>query len=103
MMKDSEIKSTARANTIAKLNDVFTQYDAVQFADGSWAILEIVDGQEVWCEISVKSKAFKPTKISPIFDPYEVAEQWKEEKEIKEKAKAEKAKEKAAKVKEKKD
>lgn len=97
-MNSTEIKNIARANTISLLSDVFEVNEAVQFADASWAILQEVDGQEVWTEITVKSKAYKPTKISPAFDPYEVAESWKEEKQIKEKEKAEKAIEKEKKI-----
>ena len=58
----------------------------------------MVDGQEIWTEITVKSKAYKPTKVAPAFDPYEVAENWKAEKEMKAAAKAEKEAEKAKKL-----
>ena len=101
-MNASEIKSVARANTVALLSDVFEANDAVQFADASWAILQEVDGQEVWTEITVKSKAYKPTKVSPAFDPYEVAEEWKAEKEMKAAEKKAKEEEKARKLVEKK-
>ena len=97
-MNANEIKVTARNLTAEALMDAFTANDAVQFADGSWAILQTVNGQEVWTEVTVKSKAYKPTKISPAFDPYEVAEVWKQEKEIKAKEKAEKEAEKAKKL-----
>lgn len=97
-MNSTEIKNVARMNTINLLSDVFSNNEAVQFADASWAILQEVDGQEVWCEVSVKTKAFKPTKVTPAFDPYEVAETWKEEKRIKAEEKAEKDAEKAKKV-----
>jgi len=101
-MNATEIKNTARANTIALLNSVLTENEAVQFADASWAILQTIDDQEVWTEITVKTKAYKPTKVTPAFDPYEAAEAWKEEKRIKAEEKAEKEAEKAKKVKEKK-
>lgn len=87
-MNATEIKTTARAATIALLTDVLNAADAVQFADASWAILQNVDGQEVWTEITVKSKAYKPTKNSPEFDPFEVAEEWKADKAAKEQEKA---------------
>ena len=96
-MNANEIKSTARNLTAQALMEVLNANDAVQFADASWAILQEVDGQEVWTEITIKSKAYKPTKISPAFDPFEVAEAWKEEKEVKAAEKAEKEKEKARK------
>ena len=100
-MNANEIKSTARANTVALLSDVFEANAAVQFADASWAILQEVDGQEVWTEVTVKSKAYKPTKVSPAFDPYEVAEAWKAEKEMKAAEKKAKEEEKARKLAEK--
>lgn len=94
-MNASEIKSTARNATAALLTEVLEANEAVQFADGSWAILQVVDGQEVWTEITVKSKAYKATKISPAFDPYVVAQEWQDDKAMK----AAKAAEKAAKKK----
>lgn len=97
-MNANEIKSAARQMTIAALMPVLQENEAVKFADASFAILQEVDGQEVWTEISVKSKAYKPTKISPAFDPYEVAAAWEEEKKIKAGVKAAKDAEKAAKV-----
>ena len=84
--------------TIAAIMPVLEENDAVKFADASFAILQTVDGQEVWTEVTVKSKAYKPTKVSPAFDPYEVAEAWEAEKKIKADAKAVKEAEKAAKV-----
>ncbi len=99
MMNSVEMKTTARNMTAALLSEIFAANDAVQFADGSWAILQTVDGQEIWTEISVKSKAYKATKISPAFDPYEAAQTWQDEKAQKADAKAQKAMEKAAKQK----
>lgn len=97
-MNASEIKSAARQMTIDALLPVLQENDAVKFADASFAILQEIDGQEVWTEVTVKSKAYKPTKVSPAFDPYEVAAAWEEEKKIKAGVKAAKAAEKAAKV-----
>lgn len=97
-MNANEIKSTARQMTIAAIMPSLLENDAVKFADASFAILQEVDGQEVWTEVTVKSKAYKPTKVSPAFDPYEVAAAWEEEKKIKDENNAAKAAEKAAKV-----
>jgi hypothetical protein len=97
-MNATEIKNAARANTVALLSPVLKENEAVQFADASWAILQTIDGQEVWTEITIKTKAYKPTKVTPAFDPYEVAEAWQEEKRIKAEEKAEKDAEKAKKV-----
>lgn len=98
-MNANEIKTAARNLTVNAIMEALTANEAVQFADASYAILQEVDGQEVWTEVTVKSKAYKPTKVSPAFDPYEVAEAWKQEKEIKAKEKAEKEAEKAKKIK----
>lgn len=100
-MNANEIKSTARANTVALLSDVFEANAAVQFADASWAILQEVDGQEVWTEITVKSKAYRPTKVSSAFDPYEEAKAWQFVKEVKAAEKKAKEEEKARKLAEK--
>ncbi len=97
-MNANEMKAAARQMTIEALMPVLMDNDAVKFADGSFAILQNVDGQEIWTEVSVKSKAYKPTKVSPAFDPYEVAEAWEAEKKIKADNKAAKEAEKAAKV-----
>ena len=97
-MNANEIKSTARQMTIAALMPVLQENDAVKFADASFAILQTVDGQEVWTEITVKSKAYKPTKISPAFDPYIQAAEWEAEKKIKAQNKEEKEREKQKKI-----
>ena len=97
-MNANEIKATARQMTIAALLPTLQGNEAVKFADASFAILQVVDGQEVWTEVTVKSKAYKPTKVSPAFDPYEVAAEWEAEKKAKAGVKAAKEAEKAAKV-----
>ena len=97
-MNANEIKSTARQMTISAIMPALMENDAVKFADGSFAILQTVDGQEVWTEVTVKSKAWKDTKVSKAFDPFEAAEEWEAEKRIKADAKAAKDAEKAAKV-----
>ena len=97
-MNANEIKTTARQMTIAAIMPSLMENDAVKFADASFAILQTVDGQEIWTEVTVKSKAYKPTKVSPAFDPFEAAEAWEAEKRIKDENKAAKAAEKAAKL-----
>lgn len=97
-MNANEIKSTARQMTISAIMPSLMDNDAVKFADGSFAILQTVDGQEVWTEVTVKSKAWKDTKVSKAFDPFVAAEEWEAEKRIKADAKAAKDAEKAAKV-----
>lgn len=97
-MNANEIKSTARQMTIAALMPVLQENDAVKFADASFAILQTVDGQEVWTEVTVKSKAYKDTKVAKAFDPFEKAEEWEAERKIKADNKAAEEAEKAAKV-----
>ena len=97
-MNANEMKSTARQMTIAAIMPSLMENEAVKFADGSFAILQNVDGQEIWTEVSVKSKAWKDTKVSKAFDPFEAAAEWEAEKKIKADAKAVKEAEKAAKL-----
>lgn len=97
-MNANEIKSTARQMTIAALLPVLQENEAVKFADASFAILQEVDGQEVWTEVTVKSKAYKPTKVSPAFNPYIQAAEWEAEKKIKVQNKEEKEREKQKKI-----
>ena len=96
MMNASEMKNVARTNTVALLSDVLEHAEAVQFADNSWAILQTIDGQEIWTEISVKTKAYKATKVSPAFDPYVAAEAWQAEKALKDEKRIAKEMEKRA-------
>ena len=82
------MKNAARALTINALAEALEANAAVQFADNSWAILQEVEGQEVWTEVTIKSKSFSETARGGVFDPFEVAEEWKADCA----AKAEKAK-----------
>ena len=79
----NEIRVEARQKTIEILMPALMENDAIKFADGSFAILQDIDGQEVWTEITVKSKAWKDTKRSKAFDPLKIAQEWEEEKKIK--------------------
>lgn len=90
-MNAAEMKNIARNNTIGLLSDILAAVNAVQFGDASFAILQNVDGQDIWTEISVKTKAYKATKVSPAFDPERAAKQWQAEKEEKALAKEQKA------------
>lgn len=97
-MNMNEMKVAARQMTIAALMDALMGNEAVKFADGSFAILQEVEGQEIWTEVSVKSKAWKDTKVSKAFDPFAAAQEWEEDKKIKAGVKAAKEAEKAAKL-----
>ena len=98
-MNATEMKATARNLTVDAIREALEANDAVQFADASYAILQTIDGQEIWTEVTVKSKAYKATQKAPAFDPFEVAEAWKAEKATKAEAKAAKEAEKARKAK----
>ena len=97
-MNANEIKATARQMTIAAIMPSLMENEAVKFADGSFAILQNVDGQEIWTEVSVKSKAWKDTKVSKAFDPFIAAEEWEAERKIKVQNKEEKEREKQKKI-----
>lgn len=97
-MNMNEMKVTARQMTIEAIMPSLMENEAVKFADGSFAILQTVEGQEIWTEVSVKSKAFKDTKTSKAFDPFEKAQEWEEDKKVKAGVKAAKEKEKAEKL-----
>lgn len=98
-MTMNEIRNTARQMTIEALIEVLHDNEAIKFADGSFAILQNVDGQDIWTEVTIKSKNWKDTKVSKAFNPLEAAEAWEEEKRISAENKALKAKEKEAKIK----
>ena len=97
-MNANENKATARQMTIEAIMPSLMENEAVKFADGSFAILQTVDGQEVWTEVTVKSKAYMATKVSEAFDPFAKAQEWEEDKKIKAGVKAQKEAEKAAKL-----
>lgn len=90
-MNAIETKIAARSLTVTALLEALDNLGAVQFADASFAILQEVKGKEIWTEVSFKSKA-------ATFDPFEVAEVWKEEVKAKAIENAEKAKAKAEKI-----
>lgn len=86
-MNQNEIRATARQMTIEAIMPSMVDCDPVKFADGSFAILQRVDTgegvQEVWTEVTIKSKNWKDTKRAKAFDPYEEEAAWKAEREIK--------------------
>lgn len=98
-MNSNELKATARQMTIEAIMPALQENDAVKFADASFAILQTIEDQEIWCEVTVKTKAYKDTKVSKAFDPFVAAQAWEEDKRIKSANKEAKAAEKAAKKK----
>lgn len=96
-MTAAEMKATARQATITAIMPSLQENNAIKFADGSFAILQNVEGQDIWTEVTVKSKAYKDTKVSKAFNPREAAQAWEAERQIKADNKAAKEAEKAAK------
>lgn len=97
-MNSTEMKAAARQMTIEAIMPALQENDAVKFADASFAILQEVEGQEIWTEVTVKTKAYKDTKVAAAFDPYIKAEEWEAEKKIKADNKAANEAKKAAKI-----
>lgn len=97
-MNANEMKVIARDTTAALFTDVFAANDAIQFADGSWAIRQVVDNQEIWTAVTIQSKAYKATARFDAFNPYTAAEEWTAEKEVKAQEKKKKEEEKAEKI-----
>lgn len=96
-MTAAEMKATARQATIAAIMPSLQEHNAIKFADGSFAILQNVEGQDIWTEVTVKSKNYKDTKVSKAFNPREAAQAWEEERRVKAEIKAANEAEKAAK------
>lgn len=97
-MNIPEMKATARQNTIAAIMPMLQEHNAIKFADGSFAIRQEVEGQEIWTEVTIKSKAWTDTKTTKAFDPRAAAAEWEAERNIKAQNKAAKEAEKAAKL-----
>ena len=100
-MNATEMKNIARNATVNAMMETLNALEAVQFADNAWAILQEVEGQEIWTSVEVKTKQYKPPSTTAAFDPYEKAAEWQEEKRIKAENAAIKAAEKEAKAKKK--
>lgn len=97
-MTSNEMKAAAREFVAKGLEEILTEMGAIQFADDSWAVRTEIDCQEIWVEISVKSKAFKATKTYDAFNPKAAREAWQEDKRIRAEEKAAKAAEKKEKA-----
>lgn len=97
-MTAAEIKNTARMNVIAMLMPTLEENNATKFGDGSFAIAQEVDGQPLYVEVLVRTKAYKATKTYEAFDPKKAAAEWQEAKRISAENKAAKEAEKARKL-----
>ena len=63
-----------------------------QVGDFTFAFSCPVDGEERWAEVNIVAKNNKDTATSNAYNPFEKAQEWKEEKEIKAKETADKKK-----------
>lgn len=96
--------TVAQKNEIIK-NAVVSQvgflenFDNVeQVGDFTFAFSCTVDDEERWAEVNIVAKNNKDTATSNAYDPFEKAQEWKEEKEIKAKEKGIADKKKAEKI-----
>ncbi len=94
-MNVNEVRAAVRGYTVGKLEEFFKANNAIQFDDASWAIPVDVDGQTVFAEVSVKTKAWKATKSNPAFNPNDAIAKWEAEKYEREQKAAERAAKKA--------
>lgn len=72
-MNSTEMKAAARQMTIEAIMPALQENNAIKFADASFAILQTIEDQDIWCEVTVKTKAYKDTKVSKAFDPHDAA------------------------------
>ena len=97
-MNSTEMKATARQMTIEAIMPALQENNAIKFADASFAILQTIEGQDIWCEVTVKSKAYKDTKVSKAFNPHSAAKKWEADKKLAAEDKAASEAAKAAKI-----
>ena len=90
-MNVNEVRAAAREFVVGKMENFLKENNAIQFDDSAWAIPVLVDDMKVYVEVSVKTKAWKDTKVSPAFNPKTAIARWKAEKEERERKAAEKA------------
>ena len=79
-MNANEIRFSAREKTLNALSQFLKDNNAIQFDDASFAIPQEVDGMTIYTEISVKTKAWKDTKVSSAFNPQDAIAKWEAEK-----------------------
>ena len=96
--------TVAQKNEMIK-NEVVSQvgflenFDNVeQVGDFTFAFSYVVAGEERWAEVNIVAKNNKDTATSNAYNPFEKAQEWKEEKKIKAKEKEIADKKKAEKI-----
>ena len=56
--------------------------NAEQVGNFTFAVPTVQEGQEVWVEINLTAKQWKPTKVTQAYDPFEKTRIWKEKQAI---------------------
>ena len=95
--KMAEIQAEVKATVFNSIKEQFAE-NGEQFADFSIAVPVEVDGVEYWGKVTVVCGQIKDTKTSKAFDPFSAREEWKLDREIKEKERLAKEKAKADKI-----
>ena len=95
---ESQMKENAKIEVSDKLAKSFTAYGAEQVGAFTFAIPTMQEGQEVWVEVALTAKQWKETKVSPAYDPFKKAQEWRDETAQKAKEKAQKQAERIAKA-----
>lgn len=96
---DAQMKENAKMEAFGRLTEILEKMGAEQVSSFTFAVPTVQEGQEVWVEIDLTAKQWKPTKVTSAYDPFEKARIWKEEQETKASEKAQKLAEKNAKIK----
>ena len=90
------IQDYIRNSLMDMVKPICDEHNGEQFANYSIAIPVTLEGKEYWGELTIKSKYAGEKK--PPFDPFEAAEEWKIDQEVKAHEKELKAKAKANKI-----
>jgi ligand-binding sensor protein len=96
-MKMAEIQAKVKAEVFKEIKNHFEE-NGEQFADFSIAVPVEVNGNEYWAKVVVTCGQIKDTKTTVAFNPFDVAEEWKADKEYKKQLAESKAKAKADKL-----
>lgn len=93
-----QMRAEAKALAWQKLEAALATANAELVEPFTSAISVTVNGQEIWVEVKLTAKQWKPSKVSPAYDPFEKAEEYRLEKAAKDVEKNAKAAIKAAKI-----
>lgn len=96
---DAQMKENAKMEVFGNLTEVLEKMSAEQVSNFTFAIPTVQEGQEIWVEINLTAKQWKPTKVSQAYDPFEKTRIWKEKQAMTVAEKAQKFAEKNAKIK----